>query len=80
MELVFVNYQLAWSGGMEHGGGSPLSFGGSGEGEGLFRATGKRAGFKPLTSILSPSHEGRGEKGHEAPAAGRTRMSVPRPE
>jgi len=62
MELVFVNYQLAWSGGMEHGGGSPLSFGGRGEGEGLFRATGKRAGFKPLTSILSPSHEGRGEK------------------
>jgi len=41
MELVFVNYQLAWSGGMEHGGGSPLSFGGRGEGEGLFRQQGQ---------------------------------------
>jgi hypothetical protein len=76
MELVFVNYQLAWSEEWNTAVGR-LSLS---EGEGLFRATGKRVGFKPLTSILSPSHEGRGEKGHEAPAAERTRMSVPRPE
>jgi len=80
MELVFVNYQLAWSEEWNTAVGRLSLSEGEGEGEGLFRATGKRVGFKPLTSILSPSHEGRGEKGHEAPAAERTRMSVPRPE
>ena len=80
MELVFVNYQLAWSEEWNTAVGRLSLSEGEKEGEGLFRATGKRVGFKPLTSILSPSHEGRGEKGHEAPAAERTRMSVPRPE
>ena len=62
MELVFVNYQLAWSEEWNTAVGRLSLSEGEEEGEGLFRATGKRAGFKPLTSILSPSHEGRGEK------------------
>jgi hypothetical protein len=65
MEVVFANYEFAWPGEWNvckaFGRLSILE----GEGEGLFSATWKHVGFKPLTSILSPYCKERGGKGHE---------------
>ena len=65
--MVFANYEFAWPGEWNvcTALGCLSLLEGEGEGEGLFRATWKHVGFKPLTSILSPCHKERGEKGHE---------------
>ncbi len=78
MEVVFANYEFAWPGEWNVckaiGRFSLLE--GEGEGEGLFSATWKHVGFKPLISILSPCCNGRGGKGHETLGC-RTDKDVP---
>ena len=67
MEAVFTNHEFAWPGEWNvcKAIGRRSLLDGEGEGEGLFRATWKHVGFKPLTSILSPRCKERGVKGHE---------------